>query len=92
MKKRSITTQKVISYFREQGEELTEEDAEETLDLMYFLSEHIVKRIKVILRKKERIRSRLKRHFIFQKNSATRQLHDGARTKKPTPIDLKRHF
>lgn len=69
MKKRSITTQKVIDYFRKQGEELTEEDAEETLDLMYFLSGHIVKRLNSTLRKKERIKSRLKRYFLSQKKS-----------------------
>jgi|GEM_PF-3370234 len=80
MNKRSITTKKVVDYFKKQGEELTEEDAEETLDFMYFLSGHIVKRIKSILRKKEIIRSRLKRYFLFQKKLANRQLNDGART------------
>ncbi len=63
MKKRFITTQKVINYFRKQGEELTVE----TLDLMYFLSGHIVKRLNSILRKKERIRSRLKDIFYHKK-------------------------
>lgn len=92
MKKRSITTKKVIDYFKKKGEELTEKDAEETLDLIYFLSGCIIKRLNSILRKKERIKSRLKRYFLFQKNPAMRQLDGGTRTKKSSTVDQKRHF
>lgn len=57
----------VIDYFKKEGEELTEEDDEETLDSMYFLSVHIIKRVKSILSKRERIISRLKRCFYHKK-------------------------
>lgn len=45
--KRSITPKYAIDYFKKQGEDITEEDAIEILDIMYFLPKNIVKDLKV---------------------------------------------
>jgi len=45
--KRSITHKKAIDYFKKQGEGITEQEAQETLDIMYFLAKNIVKKLKV---------------------------------------------
>lgn len=62
-----MTTKKALNTSKRKGKTYSEEDTEKTLDLMYFLSEHIVKKIKSILRKKERIRNRLKKAFFISK-------------------------
>lgn len=69
MNKRSITPQKAIDYFKKQGEDITEEDAIEILDIMYFLSKNIVKRHKSGLSKKDRARHSLKKVIFSQDNN-----------------------
>jgi len=41
--KRSINSKQVIERFNKEGIELSESDAEEYLDLLYFLAEQVVK-------------------------------------------------
>jgi len=41
--KRAVTTSDVIKTLRKQGKEVTEKQAEEILDFLYFLAELIVK-------------------------------------------------
>ncbi|MDN3585653.1 hypothetical protein QWY86_03175 [Pedobacter aquatilis] len=69
MDKRSIAPKYAIAYFKKQGEDITEEDAIEILDFMYFLSKNIVKRLKVGLSKKGRARRSLKKVIFSHKKS-----------------------
>ena len=41
--KRSLTVDKVIDFYRKKGEEISSENAEKVLNLLYFLAKLVVK-------------------------------------------------
>jgi len=64
IQKRSITTQKAMAVLEKHGIILTEKEGEEVLNLLYLLSETVVKMIDDRKRKLFKKRQRIKKHFL----------------------------